>query len=107
MVDGRFQKVEGSDRDPPTSCSYYGLPRPEGSYSNGWACRSTSGNVQRNVNYMSSVDACSSPATWGGQSRSCGRLPKVVVRGRVDNWLMGETSCPPRYPTAFKRNPAI
>ncbi len=107
MVDGRFQKVEGTDRELPADFVFLamGFVGPEkGSWLDqlgvGFDER---GNVARNDQYMSSV-----PGVFvaGDMGRGQSLIVWAIAEGRscaagVDRWLMGETQLPaPIPPTA-------
>ncbi|MDO9176011.1 MAG: glutamate synthase subunit beta, partial [Actinomycetota bacterium] len=107
MVDGRFQKVEGSDRELPADFVFLamGFLGPEkGSWLEGLGVSfDERGNVMRNAQYMSSV-----PGVFvaGDMGRGQSLIVWAIAEGRscaagVDGWLMGETQLPaPIPPTA-------
>jgi glutamate synthase (NADPH/NADH) small chain len=107
MVDGRFQKIEGTDRELPADFVFLamGFVGPDKS---SWleqlgARLDERGNVARNDHYMSSV-----PGVFvaGDMGRGQSLIVWAIAEGRscaagVDQWLMGETSLPrPIAPTA-------
>jgi glutamate synthase (NADPH) small chain len=107
MVDGRFQKVEGTDRELPADFVFLamGFVGPEkGSWLEqlgvGFDER---GNVARNDHYMTNV-----PGVFvaGDMGRGQSLIVWAIAEGRscaagVDRWLMGETQLPaPISPTA-------
>jgi glutamate synthase (NADPH/NADH) small chain len=107
MVDGRFQKVEGTDRELPADFVFLamGFVGPDKST---WLEQlgvrlDERGNVARNDQYMSSV-----PGVFvaGDMGRGQSLIVWAIAEGRscaagVDQWLMGETSLPrPIAPTA-------
>ena len=107
MVDGRFEKVEGTDRELPADYVFLamGFLGPEKS---GWletlgADLDARGNVARDTNYMSSV-----PGVFvaGDMGRGQSLIVWAIAEGRscaaaVDQWLMGSTQLPaPIAPTA-------
>jgi glutamate synthase (NADPH/NADH) small chain len=107
MVDGRFQKVEGTDRDIPADFVFLamGFVGPEkGSWLEQLGVSfDERGNVARNDLYMSSV-----PGVFvaGDMGRGQSLIVWAIAEGRscaagVDRWLMGETELPaPIPPTA-------
>ena len=107
MVDGRFQKVEGSDRELPADFVFLamGFVGPEkGSWLEGLGVSfDERGNVNRDGRYMSSV-----PGVFvaGDMGRGQSLIVWAIAEGRscaagVDEWLMGETQLPvPIAPTA-------
>ena len=107
MVDGRFQKVEGSDREIPADFVFLamGFLGPEkGSWLEQLGVSfDERGNVRRNDNYMSSVDGV---FVAGDMGRGQSLIVWAIAEGRscaagVDSWLMGETQLPtPIPPTA-------
>ncbi len=107
MVDGRFQKVEGTDRELPADFVFLamGFLGPEkGSWLDqlgvGFDER---GNVARNEHYMTTV-----PGVFvaGDMGRGQSLIVWAIAEGRscaagVDRWLMGQTQLPaPIAPTA-------
>jgi len=107
MVDGKFEKVEGSDRELPADFVFLamGFVGPEkGSWLDqlgvGFDER---GNVARDKNYMTNV-----PGVFvaGDMGRGQSLIVWAIAEGRssaagVDRWLMGETQLPaPIAPTA-------
>ena len=107
MVDGRFQKVEGSDREIPADFVFLamGFVGPEkGSWLEQLGVSfDERGNVARNDHYMSSVHGV---FVAGDMGRGQSLIVWAIAEGRscaagVDNWLMGETQLPtPIAPTA-------
>jgi glutamate synthase (NADPH/NADH) small chain len=107
MVDGKFQKIEGSDRELPADFVFLamGFLGPEkGSWLDSLGVRfDERGNVARNDQYMSSV-----PGVFvaGDMGRGQSLIVWAIAEGRscaagVDQWLMGETQLPrPIAPTA-------
>jgi glutamate synthase (NADPH/NADH) small chain len=107
MVDGRFQKIEGSDRELPADFVFLamGFLGPEkGSWLEQLGVAfDERGNVARNDTYMSSV-----PGVFvaGDMGRGQSLIVWAIAEGRscaagVDRWLMGETRLPaPIAPTA-------
>jgi glutamate synthase (NADPH/NADH) small chain len=107
MVDGRFQKIEGSDRELPADYVFLamGFLGPEkGSWLESLGVDfDERGNVRRNDRYMSSV-----PGVFvaGDMGRGQSLIVWAIAEGRscaagVDSWLMGETQLPaPIPPTA-------
>jgi glutamate synthase (NADPH/NADH) small chain len=107
MVDGKFQKVEGTDRELPADFVFLamGFVGPEkGSWLDQLGVKfDERGNVARNEHYMSSV-----PGVFvaGDMGRGQSLIVWAIAEGRscaagVDRWLMGETSLPaPIPPTA-------
>ena len=107
MVDGKFQKVEGSDRELPADFVFLamGFVGPD---KGSWLSQlgvsfDDRGNVARNEHYMSSV-----PGVFiaGDMGRGQSLIVWAIAEGRscaagVDRWLMGETQLPlPIAPTA-------
>ena len=107
MVDGRFQKVEGSDREIPADFVFLamGFVGPEkGSWLESLGVSfDERGNVARNDHYMSSVHGV---FVAGDMGRGQSLIVWAIAEGRscaagVDDWLMGETQLPtPIAPTA-------
>ncbi|MEY2414702.1 MAG: glutamate synthase small chain [Ilumatobacteraceae bacterium] len=107
MIDGRFQKVEGSDRELPADFVFLamGFVGPEkGSWLDQLGVTfDERGNVGRDGRYMSSV-----PGVFvaGDMGRGQSLIVWAIAEGRscaagVDAWLMGETQLPtPISPTA-------
>ena len=107
MVDGRFQKVEGTDREIPADFVFLamGFLGPEkGSWLEHLGVSfDERGNVVRNAQYMSCV-----PGVFvaGDMGRGQSLIVWAIAEGRscaagVDSWLMGETQLPaPIAPTA-------
>ncbi len=100
MVDGRFQKVEGSDREIPADFVFLamGFVGPEkGTWLEQLGVSfDERGNVARNDHYMSSV-----PGVFvaGDMGRGQSLIVWAIAEGRscaagVDRWLMGETQLP-------------
>lgn len=107
MVDGRFQKVEGTDRELPADVVLLalGFVGPE---KGAWLDRlgvayDERGNVARDDRYMSSV-----PGVFvaGDMGRGQSLIVWAIAEGRscaagVDSWLMGDTRLPvPIAPSA-------
>lgn len=107
MVDGRFQKVEGTDRELPADFVFLamGFVGPEkGSWLDQLGVAfDERGNVARNDAYMSNV-----PGVFvaGDMGRGQSLIVWAIAEGRscaagVDRWLMGESRLPtPIAPTA-------
>ncbi|MDO8362604.1 MAG: glutamate synthase subunit beta [Actinomycetota bacterium] len=107
MVDGRFQKIEGTDRELPADFVFLamGFVGPEkGSWLEQLGVAfDERGNVARNDGYMSNV-----PGVFvaGDMGRGQSLIVWAIAEGRscaagVDRWLMGETQLPaPIPPTA-------
>ena len=107
MVDGKFQKVEGSDRELPADSVFLamGFVGPEkGSWLEQLGVAfDERGNVARNDHYMSNV-----PGVFvaGDMGRGQSLIVWAIAEGRsaaagADKWLMGETQLPrPIAPTA-------
>jgi glutamate synthase (NADPH/NADH) small chain len=107
MIDGRFQKIEGSDRELPADfvLMAMGFVGPEkGSWLEQLGVTfDERGNVSRDGRYMSSV-----PGVFvaGDMGRGQSLIVWAIAEGRscaagVDAWLMGETQLPtPISPTA-------
>jgi glutamate synthase (NADPH/NADH) small chain len=107
MVDGKFQKVEGTDRELPADFVFLamGFLGPEkGSWLEQLGVRfDERGNVARNDSYMSSV-----PGVFvaGDMGRGQSLIVWAIAEGRsaaagADRWLMGETQLPaPIAPSA-------
>jgi glutamate synthase (NADPH/NADH) small chain len=107
MIDGRFQKIEGSDRELPADFIFLamGFVGPEkGSWLDQLGVTfDERGNVSRDGRYMSSV-----PGVFiaGDMGRGQSLIVWAIAEGRscaagVDAWLMGETQLPtPISPTA-------
>ncbi len=107
MVDGRFQKIEGTDRELPAdfvflAMGFVGTDR--GSWLEQLGVEfDERGNVARNSTYMSNV-----PGVFvaGDMGRGQSLIVWAIAEGRscaagVDKWLMGETQLPsPIPPTA-------
>jgi glutamate synthase (NADPH/NADH) small chain len=107
MVDGRFQKVEGTDRELPADFVFLamGFVGPE---KGGWleqlgVAFDERGNVARDHRYMSNV-----PGVFvaGDMGRGQSLIVWAIAEGRscaagVDEWLTGDTQLPsPVLPTA-------
>ena len=107
MVDGRFQKVEGSDREIPADFVFLAmgfLGPDKGSWLEQLGVAfDERGNVARNDNYMSNV---SGVFVAGDMGRGQSLIVWAIAEGRscaagADRWLMGETQLPqPIAPTA-------
>ncbi|MEY4229779.1 MAG: glutamate synthase small subunit [Actinomycetota bacterium] len=107
LVEGRFQKVEGSDRELPADFVFLamGFVGPEkGSWLDQLGVSfDTRGNVARRDDYMTSV-----PGVFvaGDMGRGQSLIVWAIAEGRacaagVDRWLMGDTALPaPIPPTA-------
>ena len=107
LVDGSFQKVEGSDRELPADFVFLamGFVGPEkGSWLDQLGVSfDARGNVTRRDDYMSSV-----PGVFvaGDMGRGQSLIVWAIAEGRacaagVDRWLMGDTALPaPIPPTA-------
>jgi len=107
LVDGRFEKVEGSDRELPADFVFLamGFVGPEkGSWLDQLGVSfDQRGNVARNDDYMTNV-----PGVFvaGDMGRGQSLIVWAIAEGRscaagVDRWLMGESTLPsPIPPTA-------
>ena len=107
MVNGRFEKIEGTDRELPADFVFLamGFVGPEkGSWLTGLGVNfDERGNVARNDQYMTNV-----PGVFvaGDMGRGQSLIVWAIAEGRsaaagVDKWLMGETQLPaPIPPTA-------
>ena len=107
MVDGRFQKVEGTDRELPADYVFLamGFVGPDrGSWLDQLGVAfDDRGNVARDRRYMSNV-----PGVFvaGDMGRGQSLIVWAIAEGRscaagVDEWLMGDTQLPtPIAPTA-------
>ena len=107
MVNGRFEKIEGTDRELPADFVFLalGFVGPEkGSWLHSLGVAfDERGNVARNDAYMSTV-----PGVFvaGDMGRGQSLIVWAIAEGRscaagVDRWLMGETQLPaPIPPTA-------
>ncbi|MEO6572133.1 MAG: FAD-dependent oxidoreductase, partial [Ilumatobacteraceae bacterium] len=107
MVDGKFERVEGSDRELPADYVFLalGFTGPEkGSWLDDLeVLPDARGNIARNDNYMSNV-----PGVFvaGDMGRGQSLIVWAIAEGRsaaagVDRYLMGETKLPePIAPTA-------
>jgi glutamate synthase (NADPH/NADH) small chain len=107
MVDGRFEKVEGSERELPADFVFLalGFTGPErGSWLEQLGVQfDERGNVRRDDRYMSSV-----PGVFvaGDMGRGQSLIVWAIAEGRscaagVDRWLMGDTQLPaPILPSA-------
>jgi len=107
MVDGRFQKIEGTDRELPADFVFLamGFVGPEkGTWLEQLGVSfDERGNVARNATYMTNV-----PGVFvaGDMGRGQSLIVWAIAEGRsaaagVDRWLMGETQLPaPIPPTA-------
>ncbi len=107
MVNGRFEKVEGTDRELPADFVFLamGFVGPEkGSWLTGLGVNfDERGNVARNDRYMTNV-----PGVFvaGDMGRGQSLIVWAIAEGRsaaagVDAWLMGETQLPaPIAPSA-------
>jgi glutamate synthase (NADPH/NADH) small chain len=107
MVDGRFQKIEGSDRELPADFVFLamGFVGPErGTWLEQLGVNfDERGNVRRSDQYMTNV-----PGVFvaGDMGRGQSLIVWAIAEGRscaagVDSWLLGETQLPsPILPTA-------
>jgi glutamate synthase (NADPH/NADH) small chain len=107
MVDGRFEKVEGTDRELPADFVFLamGFVGPEkGSWLDQLGVGlDERGNIARDANFMTNV-----PGVFvaGDMGRGQSLIVWAIAEGRsaaagVDRWLMGETQLPtPIAPTA-------
>jgi len=107
FVDGRFEEVEGSEKVIPAQLVLFAMgfisPEPEGLVEQLGVDLDARGNIERDLNYMSSVDGVF-------VAGDCGRGQSLIVwaiaEGRsaaagVDKFLAGSTSLPsPIPPTA-------
>ena len=107
MVDGRFEKVEGSERELPADFVFLamGFVGPE---KGGWldqlgVALDARGNIARGADFQTNV-----PGVFvaGDMGRGQSLIVWAIAEGRacashVDEWLMGDTSLPaPIVPTA-------
>jgi glutamate synthase (NADPH/NADH) small chain len=107
MVNGKFEKIEGTDRELPADLVFLalGFLGPEkGSWLDQLGIElDERGNVKRNDEYATSVDGV---FVAGDMGRGQSLIVWAIAEGRaaaagVDNYLMGETSLPkPIPPTA-------
>jgi len=107
MIDGRFEKIEGTDRELPADFVFLamGFLGPEkGSWLDQLGVRfDERGNVARDEHFMSSV---SGVFVAGDMGRGQSLIVWAIAEGRscaggVDSWLMGETQLPsPILPSA-------
>jgi glutamate synthase (NADPH/NADH) small chain len=107
MVDGRFQKIEGTDRELPADFVFLAMGfvgTDKGSWLEQLGVQfDERGNVARNDAYMTNV-----PGVFvaGDMGRGQSLIVWAIAEGRscaagVDRWLMGETQLPrPIAPTA-------
>jgi glutamate synthase (NADPH/NADH) small chain len=107
MVDGRFEKIEGTDFDLPCELVLLAMgflgPQQEGMLEQFGVELDARSNVVRDASFMTTVDgvfAC------GDMGRGQSLIVWAIAEGRscaagVDQWLMGETLLPsPIAPTA-------
>ena len=107
MVDGKFEKIEGSDFDLPCELVLLAMgflgPQQEGMLADLGVELDARSNVVRDANFMTTeqgVFAC------GDMGRGQSLIVWAIAEGRscaagVDAWLMGETQLPsPILPTA-------
>jgi glutamate synthase (NADPH/NADH) small chain len=107
MVDGKFEKIEGSDFDLPCELVLLAMgflgPQQEGMLADLGVELDPRSNVVRDANFMTTEDgvfAC------GDMGRGQSLIVWAIAEGRscaagVDAWLMGETQLPsPILPTA-------
>ena len=107
MVDGRFEKIEGTDFDLPCELVLLAMgflgPQHEGMLDELGVEYDARSNVARDATFMTNVDgvfAC------GDMGRGQSLIVWAIAEGRscaagVDRWLMGETLLPaPIPPTA-------
>jgi glutamate synthase (NADPH/NADH) small chain len=107
MVDGRFEKVEGSDRELPADFVFLamGFVGPE---KGGWldqlgVALDARGNIARGDDYQTNVPGV---FVCGDMGRGQSLIVWAIAEGRacashVDEWLMGDTSLPaPIAPSA-------
>ncbi len=107
MVDGKFEKIEGSDFDLPCELVLLAMgflgPQQEGMLADLGVEVDARSNVVRDANFMTTEDgvfAC------GDMGRGQSLIVWAIAEGRscaagVDTWLMGETMLPsPIAPTA-------
>ena len=107
MVDGRFEKVEGSDFDLPCELVLLAMgfvgPEREGLLEELGVELDGRGNVARDANFMTNEAGV---FTCGDMGRGQSLIVWAIAEGRscaaaVDTWLMGETMLPaPIEPTA-------
>jgi glutamate synthase (NADPH/NADH) small chain len=106
MVDGKFEKVEGSDFELPAERVYLAMgflgPEPGGLLEDLAVELDERSNVKRNDGWMSSVDGV---FVAGDMGRGQSLIVWAIAEGRsaaaaVDRWLMGDTMLPaPLRPT--------
>ena len=107
MVDGRFEKIEGTDFDVPCELVLLAMgflgPQQEGMLADLGVELDPRSNVVHDANFMTTQDkvfAC------GDMGRGQSLIVWAIAEGRscaagVDAWLMGETQLPsPIPPTA-------
>jgi glutamate synthase (NADPH) small chain len=107
MVEGRFQKIEGTDRELPADFVFLAMgfvgPEPGSWLEQLGVSFDARGNVARNDAFMTNV-----PGVFvaGDMGRGQSLIVWAIAEGRacaagVDRWLMGETSLPaPIAPTS-------
>jgi glutamate synthase (NADPH/NADH) small chain len=100
MVDGRFEKVEGTDFELPCELVLLAMgfvgPQREGLLSELGVELTERGNVRRDANWMTSVEGV---FVCGDMGRGQSLIVWAIAEGRscaaaVDRWLMGETALP-------------
>jgi glutamate synthase (NADPH) small chain len=107
MVDGRFEKIEGTDFDLPCELVLLAMgflgPQHEGMLDQLGVEYDARSNVARDANFMTNVDGA---FTCGDMGRGQSLIVWAIAEGRscaagVDRWLVGETLLPaPILPTA-------
>ena len=104
MVDGRFEKVEGTDFELPCELVLLAMgfvgPQRHGLVDKLGVELTPRGNVRRDANWMSSV-----PGVFvaGDMGRGQSLIVWAIAEGRscasaVDRWLMGRTDLPAPLP---------
>lgn len=100
MVDGRFEKVEGTDFELPCELVLLAMgfvgPQREGLLEQLGVEFTERGNVRRDANWMTSVEGV---FVCGDMGRGQSLIVWAIAEGRscaaaVDRWLMGDTALP-------------
>jgi glutamate synthase (NADPH/NADH) small chain len=100
MVDGRFEKVEGTDFELPCELVLLAMgfvgPQREGLLAQLGVELTERGNVRRDANWMTSVEGV---FVCGDMGRGQSLIVWAIAEGRscaaaVDRWLMGDTALP-------------
>jgi len=107
MVDGRFEKIDGTDFDLPCELVLLAMgflgPQHEGMLDDFGVEYDARSNVARDAKFMTNVDGV---FTCGDMGRGQSLIVWAIAEGRacaagVDHWLMGDTLLPaPIAPTA-------